>query len=113
MRSNIEKSKIAIEQAKLALADTKVTLSSEVEQAYINVQNGMAQYQSAEAQLKVVKESYEITNEQQKLGALNMVDLQQQRSLYVQALQSYIQAKYSAVLYNKIYEFYMGMPMTF
>jgi outer membrane protein len=112
-KTNIEKSKIAIEQAKLALADTKVTLSSEVEQAYINVQNGMAQYQSAEAQLKVVKESYEITNEQQKLGALNMVDLQQQRSLYVQALQSYIQAKYSAVLYNKIYEFYMGMPMTF
>jgi outer membrane protein len=112
-KTNIEKSKIAIEQAKLALAGTKVNLNSEVEQSYINLQNGLAQYHSAEAQLKVVKESYDITNEQLKLGALDMVALQQQRSLYVQALQSYIQAKYSAVLYNKIYEFYMGMPVTF
>ena len=112
-KTNIEKSKIVIEQAKLALAGTRVNLNSQVEQSYINLQNGLAQYRSAEAQLKVVKESYDITNEQLKLGALNMVDLQQQRSLYVQALQSYIQAKYSAVLYNKIYEFYMGLPMIF
>ena len=112
-KTNIEKSKIAIEQAKLALADTRVNLNSEVEQSYINLQNGQAQYRSAEAQLKVVKESYDITNEQLKLGALDMVGLQQQKSLYIQALQSYIQAKYSAVLYNKIYEFYMGLPMIF
>ncbi len=112
-KTNIEKSKIAIEQAGLNLADTKVALSSQVEQAYINVQNGLAQFRSADAQLKVVRESYDITNAQLQLGALNMVELQQQRSAYVQALQSYLQAKYSAVLYNKIYEFYMGEPISF
>lgn len=112
-KTNIEKSKIVIEQAKLNLADTKVALGSQVEQAYINVQNGLAQFGSADAQLKVVKESYDITNVQMQLGALNMVELQQQRSAYVQALQSYLQAKYSAVLYNKIYEFYMGESISF
>ena len=55
---------------------------------------------------------YNITNEQLKLGAVNPVDVLVQKNLYVQALQGYIQAKYNTVLYIKIYEFYMGMPVT-
>ncbi|MCC6290003.1 MAG: TolC family protein, partial [Chitinophagaceae bacterium] len=112
-KTNIEKSRIAIEQAKLALANTKFTLSTEVEQAYINVQNRQAQYTAAEKQMKASQESYDITNEQLRLGSVNMVELLQQKNLYVQALQSYIQAKYSAVLYNKIYNFYTGIPVSF
>lgn len=112
-KTNIEKSKILIEQAKLTLADTKFTLNSQLEQAYINVQNKQAQYTAAETQLKALQESYNITNEQLRLGSVSMVDLLQQKNLYVQALQSYIQAKYSAVLYNKIYNFYTGVPVSF
>jgi len=40
------------------------------------------------------------------------VDYLQQKNLYVQAQQSYIQAKYSAALYAKIYNFYTGVPVT-
>lgn len=112
-KTNIEKSKIAIEQAKLALADTKLTLNTQVEQAYINVQNKQSQYTAAEKQMKASEESYAITNEQLQLGAVNMVDVLTQKNQYVQALQSYIQAKYSAVLYNKIYNFYTGVPVSF
>ncbi|MFT3703907.1 MAG: TolC family protein [Agriterribacter sp.] len=112
-KTNIEKSKIVIEQAKLSLADTRFTLNSQVEQAYINVQNRQAQYTAAGTQLKALQETYDITNEQLKLGSVNMVDLLQQKNLYVQALQSYIQAKYSAILYNKIYNFYTGVPVAF
>ncbi|MBX3253989.1 MAG: TolC family protein [Chitinophagaceae bacterium] len=112
-KTNIEKSKIAIDQAKLILADTKITLNGQVEQAYINVQNRQAQYTAAEKQMNASQQSYDITNEQLRLGAVNMVELQQQKNLYVQALQSYIQAKYSAILYNKIYNFYTGVPVSF
>ena len=112
-KTNIEKSKIAIRQAELALTDAKTTLSSQVEQAYINMSNARAQYDAADKQLKAVQESYDITNTQLRLGAVNMVDLLQQKNLYVQALQSYIQAKYSAVLYTKIYNFYTGAPISF
>ena len=112
-KTNIEKSKITIQQAELALADAKTTLNSQVEQAYINMSNAQAQYDAADKQLKAVQESYDITNTQLRLGAVNMVDLLQQKNLYVQALQSYIQAKYSAVLYNKIYNFYTGVPISF
>jgi len=35
-----------------------------------------------------------------------------QRNLYTQSLQNFIQAKYNSILNTKIYEFYMGQPIT-
>lgn len=110
-KTNIEKSKIQIGEAKLSLQYTKTVLSQEVEQAYINVLNAQSQYTAAEKQLESNEESYRITNEEFKIGSVNMVDLLQQKNLYVQALQAYIQAKYNSILILKIYEFYTGVPV--
>lgn len=112
-KTNIAKSKIAIQQAKLDLLNTKTVLNQQVEQAYINLRNAQAQFVAAQTQLNAAEESYRITDEQLKLGAVNAVDVMTQRNTYVQALQSFVQAKYSAVLYNKIYDFYTGKPVTF
>lgn len=112
-KTNIAKSKIAIEQAKLDLLNTKTVLNQEVEQAYISLRNAQAQFVAAQTQLKAAEESYYITDEQLKLGAVNAVDVMTQRNTYIQALQSFVQAKYAAVLYNKIYDFYTGKPVTF
>jgi outer membrane protein len=110
-KSNIERSKIQIEQAKLSLQGTKTTLDQAVEQAYISVLNAQAQLAAAESQWKTNQESYRITNEQLRLGALNTIDLLTQKNLYVQALQAYVQAKYNNILNKKIYEFYTGVPV--
>jgi outer membrane protein len=83
-----------------------------VEQAYLNASNAMQSYEAANLQLQAAAESYRITNEQFKLGAINIYDLLQQRNQYVQAVQAFTQAKYTAVLQQKIYEFYMGNPVT-
>ena len=48
----------------------------------------------------------------QEFGAINTVDLLVQRRLYEQSLQNYIQAKYNSILNTKIYEFYMGQPIS-
>jgi outer membrane protein len=111
-KTNVERSKILIEQARLTLEQTKTTLNQQIEQAYISVQNAQAQYKSAEVQLRANSEAYNISLEQLKFGAINMVDLLVQRNLYVQSLQNFIQAKYNSVLNTKIYEFYMGQPVT-
>lgn len=111
-KTNIEKSKIQIEQARLSLQGTKTTLDQAVEQSYIDVLNAQAQLTAAETQWRTNQESYHITNEQLRLGALNTVDLLTQKNLYVQALQAYIQAKYSSILSRKIYDFYTGVPVT-
>jgi outer membrane protein len=112
-KTSINKSRILLKQSQLALYDTQTTLNQLVEQTYINLQNARAQYTAAEIQLKTSEEVYHITNEQMKLGAVSTLELLQEKNAYVQALQAFTQAKYTVVLYNKIYEFYMGIPVTF
>jgi len=111
-KTNVERSKITIEQSRLSLEQTKIVLNQQVEQAYISVQNAQAQYKAADIQLKANREAYNISEEQLRLGAINMVDLLVQRNLYTQSLQNFIQAKYNSILNTKIYEFYMGQPIT-
>jgi len=107
-KTNVEEAKISIDQAKLTLKDTKYTLSLNIEKAYINVVNAENQYDAAAEAFKYNQETYRIANEQLKLGVSNMVEFLQQKELYIQALQQYIQAKYNAALTIEIYDFYNG-----
>lgn len=110
-KTNVERSKILIDQARLTLEQTRTTLSQQLEQAYTSVLNAQAQYKSANIELAANREAYNISEEQLRLGAINMVDLLVQRNLYIQSLQNFIEAKYNSVLNTKIYEFYMGQPI--
>jgi Outer membrane protein len=110
-KTNVAKAKIDIAQSKLALENTKTTLALNTEKAYINAQNSQGQFASAAEQLKFNQEVYRIANQELKIGVANIVDFYQQRNLYVQAMQSYIQAKYNAALAARIYEFYLGTPI--
>ncbi len=112
VKTAIEQSKIQIEQARISLLGTRLTLDQAVEQSYISLLNAQSQFSAADVQFKANEETYNITREQLRLGAVNMVDLLQQRNLYIQALQAYIQSKYSAILNRKIFDFYTGVPVT-
>ncbi|MDE3181996.1 MAG: TolC family protein [Bacteroidota bacterium] len=111
-QTNLEKANIGFRVANLNLQNTELILSQAVEQAYLNAENAMHSYDAAKQQLAFATESYRIENEQFKLGGTNTYDLLQQRNQYIQAVQAFTQAKYSAVLQQKIYEFYMGKPVT-
>jgi len=111
-KTNVERSKILIDQSRLTLEETKTILNQQIEQAYISVLNSYAQYRATRIELRANREAYNISLEQLRLGAINTVDLLVQRNLYIQSLQNYIQAKYNSVLNTKIYEFYMGRPIT-
>jgi outer membrane protein len=111
-KTNIERSKILIQQSRLSLQQTKTVLDQQIEQAYISLMNAHGQYKAATVQLQANTEAYNISLEQLRLGAINTVDLLVQRNLYIQSVQNYIQAKYNAVMNFKIYEFYMGIPVT-
>ena len=111
-KTNIQKSRILIEQSKLALKNTKTVLSQQVEQAYINLDNAQSQYAAAQVQLNATEESFRIAGEQLKLGAIDMINFLVQKNLYIQAKQSAIQAKYTVILSQRIYEFYTGKPLS-
>lgn len=110
-KTNVAKAKIDRMQADLTLENTKTTLALTTEKAMITAQNAIDQLQSAVEQLKYNQEVYRIANQELKIGAANLVAFYQQRNLYVQALQAYIQAKYNAALASRIYEFYIGVPI--
>lgn len=112
-KTNKELAKINISQAQLSLVDTKMLLSQEIEQTYINALNAQSQFNAAEKQFEYNEEIYRIANEELKLGAANVFDFYQQRNLYIQALQSYVQAKYNAALSASLYNFYLGIPISF
>jgi outer membrane protein len=112
VKTQVEEAKIAVDQAKLNFSNTKIVLSQSVERAYINIQNAQSQYDAAQVQFNFNQESYRIANEQLKIGASNMVDFLLQKTLYVQAQQAVIQAKYNLLLTQKIYDFYRGIPVT-
>ncbi|HEY9000875.1 MAG TPA: TolC family protein [Mucilaginibacter sp.] len=111
VKTQVEEAKIQVDQAQLDLKNTKVTLSQSVERAYINVQNAKSQYDAALEQYNYNKESYRIASEQLKVGVANTVDFLLQKTLFVQAQQAFIQAKYNELLTLKIYDFYRGVPI--
>jgi len=111
-KTNLEKTTIAYRQANLDLQNNQLVLTQAVEQAYLNTVNAGQAFDAANQQLIAATESYRVVNAELKLGAINSYDLLQQRNQYVQAVQAFTQAKYTALLQQKIYEFYMGKPVT-
>lgn len=111
-KTNLQKANIAYNQAGLNLQNNELVLTQAVEQAYLNATNAQQAYDAANQQLIAATESYRIVNAELKFGAVNAYDLLQQRNQYVQAVQAFTQAKYTAVLQQKIYQFYMGNAIT-
>ncbi len=105
-KTNVENARINIGQAMINLNDTKTTLAANIEKYYLNTINAQSQFTAAREAFKYNEEVYNIANQELALGVSNMVEYLQQKELYVQALQQFIQAKYNAALTIKIYEFY-------
>lgn len=111
-RVNLARANIEKKQSELDLENQKITLSQTVERAYLNLLDAKSQLAAALEQLDFARETYRIANEQLRIGASNSTEYLQQKTQYVQSMQSYIQAKYSSILYNKIFNFYRGIPVT-
>jgi outer membrane protein len=111
VKTNVENAKIQIEQSKLTLLGNQTTLSQTIEQAYINVLNAQSQYDAAVEELSSNQEAFRVAAEELKVGASNLVAYLQQKTLYTQAFQNYVQAKYNSALSIEIYDFYMGIAV--
>jgi outer membrane protein len=111
VKTNVENAKIQIEQSKLTLLGNQTALSQTIEQAYINVLNGQGQYDAAVEELTSNQEAFRVAAEELKVGAVNLVAYLQQKTLYTQAFQNYVQAKYNSALSIEIYDFYMGIAV--
>lgn len=106
---NVAEAKIEVDQAKLRLTETRTALWLTIERAYITLINAQSQFQAAQEAFKYNEETFRVADEQLKTGLINMVEYQQQKTLYIQAQQQFLQAKYNAALSYRIYDFYKGI----
>lgn len=110
---NNKKTKMAVARAnvdrlnaQLDIDQRLLDLGQSVENWYIDTQSAQSRYTAAAAQLESAEVSSELTNAQFELGLLNTVELMTAHSNLINARQTLLQAKYMAMLGQKMVEYY-------
>ena len=111
-RIKTKQSELSLQQSQLDYERNALTLRQTVAQEYQNVVSAYNSFvvssQSKDAYLK----SFEAYNYRFLFGSITAVELLQQQNNYLNALNKYIQAKYSFILERKILDVYMGNGVT-
>lgn len=102
----IARAKVSKLDAQLDYEQRQTDLAQTVENWYIDTQSAQSRYKAALSQLESARLSDELTNEQFALGYINTVDLMTAHNSYIEAQHSVLQAKYMAMLGQKMIEFY-------
>ncbi len=88
-------------------AEQRLTqLAQSVENWYIDTRSAQSRYKAAEQQLKSAALSADLTDEQFRLGLVNTVELMTAHNNLLEARQALLQAKYMALLGQKMIEYY-------
>ncbi|MGN0034048.1 MAG: TolC family protein [Candidatus Limimorpha sp.] len=111
-RIKVKQSELSLQQTQFEYERNILTLRQTVAQEYQNVVSAYNSFlvstQSKDAYLK----SFEAYNARFIYGSITAVELLQQQNNYLNALNKYIQAKYSFILERKILDVYMGNGVT-
>ena len=107
-KANVKKSRIALEQARLDYEQTVLSVRQTVAQAYRNVVSAYNAYKVSQVKENAYSKSFNAYNIQYQYGTITTVELLQQQNNYLNALNSYIQNKYSLLMKRKILDVYMG-----
>ena len=111
-KANVKKSRIALEQAQLDYEQSTLAVRQTVVQAYRNVVSAYNAYQVSQVKENAYSKSFNAYNMQYQYGNITTVELLQQQNNYLNALNSYIQNKYSLLMKRKILDVYMGKNIT-
>ncbi|MBR5081010.1 MAG: TolC family protein [Bacteroidales bacterium] len=111
-KANVKKSRIALEQAQLDYEQSALSVRQTVVQAYRNVVSAYNAYKVSQVKEDAYGKSFNAYNIQYQYGTITTVELLQQQNNYLNALNSYIQNKYSLLMKRKILDIYMGKNIT-
>ena len=111
-KSSVERAKINQLTTRLDLQDARKQLYSSIETYYQNSLNYQARYKSSVSNVASLETSYELRNEQFKLGATNIAELLSSRSDLLSAKQEMLQNKYTALLNLALLNFYRGESLS-
>ena len=111
-KANVKKSRIALEQAQLDYEQAQLEVRQTVVQAYRDVVSAFNAYKVSQTKEDAYSKSFNAYNVQYQYGTITTVELLQQQNNYLNALNTYIQNKYSLVMKRKILDVYMGKQIS-
>lgn len=112
-RLKVKQSEIELQRTQLSLANSRFVLRQTVTEEYYNVLSTYNKYKVSKLSADAYLKSFEAYNSQFLYGTITAYDLLSQQLGYTEALNSYIQNKYSFILQRKILDIYMGKKITF
>ena len=112
-KSSVSRAQYGITTAELDEINTRNQLRKEVEQAVLDAESARLSYRAALNRYDSSVESYNVSEEKFKLGAMNSVDFLIQKTNLTAAESNLLQAKYELVYSHKIIDFYRGVELTF
>lgn len=108
VRISVAKAKLQQKSAVLQNETAKKELLSTVESLHNDAVAAVSQFTASEEQLISAKAGYEIVNEQFNAGIKNTVELLTEKNNLITAKSNRLQAKYKALLSEKILNYYMN-----
>ena len=111
-KSAVEKARVQEVTSQLDLLENQKQLYSTVENYWLNATNNQEKYKAAKDNVEALQTSYELIQEQFRLGLKNISDLLTSRANLLSAKQSMLQDKYTTVLNKALLDFYANNVMS-
>lgn len=111
-KTAVAKAKVQKEDALLDISQRQTEIARLVEQWYIDTRTAQSRYSAGEEQLEAARLSDDLTNEKFMIGYVNPVELLTSHNSLIEAQHSLLQAKYMAMLGQKMIEFYRTAKVT-
>ena len=106
--SAIQRAKVNERIAELDLADARETLWQTIEKYWLNAYNNQQKFLSSRTNVKSMSTTYNLLDEQFRLGVTDIANLLQGRDNLLSAQQTLLQDKYTTVLNLLLLDFYQG-----
>lgn len=110
-RTNIRKAELQAETARLQDENTRKQLLATLESVRNDAIAAQQRYFASETQLNAAAESFRLVTEQFDAGIKNTVELLTEKNNYLSARSQQLQAKYQALLAEKLLQRYMNQPI--
>ena len=111
VRTNIKKAELQLASARLQDASARKQLLSTLESVRNDAVSAQQRYFASKTQLDAAAESFRLVTEQFNAGIKNTVELLTEKNNYLSARSQQIQAKYQALLAEKLLGRYMNQPI--
>ena len=105
-KTSVNKAKIQQLSAQLDLLDQQKTLYSTIQEYWLNAQTNQKKYKAACATVESEQQSFDLLQEQFRLGLKNIVELMTGKDNLLSAQQNQLQSKYQTIYNQQMLKFY-------